>query len=115
MPSRAKRGISAALEAARLLGRWTRLAQGHAMLGAGCSCGLASGPRPADFEPQILDRLKTKHGISGFSSVAELLRSIAKEGESGGGRLALLADLSRGLDSFEALHGARADWPRPPP
>ena len=107
MSSRAKRGISAAVEATRLLGKWTRLAQGHVMFGAGCSCGAGfAGLQLRDFEPQILDYLKTKHAVGGFSGVADLLSSIAREG-AGGDRLALLADLARSLDSFEELHRGR--------
>ena len=102
----AAKKLSAAVEATRLLGKWTRLAQGHVMFGAGCSCGLGVGLGVADFEPQILDYLKTKHGVGGFAGVPDLLRSIVKEG-AGEERLALLADLSRSLDSFEELHGGR--------
>ena len=104
MSSRAKRGISAAVEATRLLGKWTRLAQGHALFGGGCSCGLGFASLSLrDFEPQILDYLKSKHGVGGFAGVPDLLRSIVKEGEREG-RLALLADLERSLDSFDELH-----------
>jgi hypothetical protein len=105
MSSRAKRGISAAVEATRLLGRWTKLAQGHVMFGAGCSCGAGLvNLRLADFEPQILDYLKARHGVGGFAGVADLLRSIATTGE---GRREVLADLERSLDSFEELHRGR--------
>jgi hypothetical protein len=108
MSSRAKRGISAAVEATRLLGKWSRLAQGHVMFGAGCSCGLGfENLRLADFEPQILDYLKSRHGIGDFAGIPDLLRSIVKQGEGGNERLTLLADLSRSLDSFEELHGRR--------
>lgn len=108
MSSRAKRGVSAAVEATRLLGKWTRLAQGHVVFGAGCSCGLGfANVRLADFEPQILDYLRTRHEVGGFSAVSDLLRSIAREGGAKKGRLALLADLSRSLDSFEELHRGR--------
>ena len=104
MSARAKRGISAAVEATRLLGKWTRLAQGHAFFGGGCSCGLGFASLSLrDFEPQILDYLKTKHGAGGFAGVPDLLRSIVKEGEREG-QLALLADLERSLDSFDELH-----------
>jgi len=104
MSSRAKRGISAAVEATRLLGKWTRLAQGHAFFGGGCSCGLGFASLSVrDFEPQILDYLKSKHGVGGFAGVPDLLRSIVKEGEREG-QLALLADLERSLDSFDELH-----------
>jgi hypothetical protein len=77
------------------------------MFGAGCSCGLGSaGLRLADFEPQILDYLKTKHGVGGYAAVAELLKSIAKAG-GGTKELALLADFERSLDSFDELHRGR--------
>jgi len=107
---RAKRGLSPVFEATRLLGKWTKLAQGHVMFGSGCSCGVGfANLRLADFEPQILEYLKTKHGISGFSGVPDLLRSIVKqsEGEKHGGQLALLTDLERSIDSFDELHRGR--------
>ncbi|HET7766427.1 MAG TPA: hypothetical protein VFK92_15175 [Burkholderiales bacterium] len=108
MSSRAKRGISAAVEATRLLGKWTRLAQGHVVFGAGCSCGLGgAGLRLADFEPQILDYLKAKHGVGEFGAVPELLRSIATRKEQRSGELAVLADLERSIDSFDELHRGR--------
>jgi hypothetical protein len=104
----AAKKLSAAVEATRLLGKWARLAQGHVMFGAGCSCGVGFGNlQLKDFEPQILDYLRTKHGVGGFSDIPDLLRTIAKEEEKGDGRLALLADLSRSLDSFEELHRGR--------
>jgi len=99
--------LSAAVEATRLLGKWAKLAQGHVMFGSGCSCGLGFGLQLQDFEPHILDYLGQRHDIGGFTSVPDLLRSIAKEGE-GKERLALLADLSRSLDSFDELHRGRA-------
>ena len=101
---------SAALEATRLLGRWTRLAQGHVMFGSGCSCGVGSGTlRLQDFEPQILDYLRAKHGDTGHTAIKELLRAIATQdsGKESGARLALLADLARSIDSFDELHRGR--------
>jgi hypothetical protein len=95
------------VEATRLLGKWTKLAQGHVMFGAGCSCGLGFGLQLQDFEPQILDYLGSRHDLGGFASVPDLLRSIAREGDGKGERLALLADLSRSLDSFDELHRGR--------
>jgi hypothetical protein len=104
----AAKKLSAAVEATRLLGKWTKLAQGHVTFGTGCSCGIGfANLRLADFEPQILDYLKTKHGIAGFTSVADLLRSIATRRQGRGEELALLADLERSLESFEELHGGR--------
>ncbi|HUL93624.1 MAG TPA: hypothetical protein VLV56_14885 [Burkholderiales bacterium] len=92
----------------RLLGRWTKLAQGHVMFGAGCSCGVGfANLRLADFEPQILDYLRTKHGIAGFAGVADLLRAIATQSDTCAEPLALLADLERSIDSFDELHRGR--------
>ena len=103
----AAKKLSAAVEATRLLGKWTKLAQGHVVFGAGCSCGVGfASLRLADFEPQILDYLKTKHDVGGHAGVSDLLRSIAKQGDGRGG-LALLADLERSIDSFDELHRGR--------
>lgn len=101
----------ARVEAVQLLGRWTRLAQGHVLVGGGCSCGLtAASLRIEEFEQQILDFLKGKHDVAARSaSVAELLRAIATQGESAdpGRALAVLADLDRTLESFDKLHRTR--------
>ena len=109
--------LSAAVEATRLLGKWTKLAQGHVMFGSGCSCGVGFGTlRLQDFEQQILDYLHTKHGAAALEragyrqgeagSVTALLRAIATQGAVGqpAGQLALLADLERSIDSFDELH-----------
>ena len=80
------------------------------MFGSGCSCGVGfANLRLADFEPQILDYLKAKHGAGGFAGVRDLLRSIVKESEEAehGLQLALLADLERSIDSFDELHRGR--------
>lgn len=102
---------SAALEATRLLGKWTKLAQGHVMFGSGCSCGVGFGNlRLQDFEPQILEYLRGKHGDSGHRAITELLRAIATQdsGKKSSARLALLSDLERSLDSFDELHRGAA-------
>ena len=106
----AAKKLSAALEATRLLGKWTKLAQGHVMFGSGCSCGMGFGNlRLQDFEPQIFEYLQTKHHVAGFTAITDLLRVIAKqsEGRKIGEQLALLADLERSLDSFDELHRRR--------
>jgi hypothetical protein len=101
----------ARIEAVQLLGRWTRIAQGHILVGGGCSCGVAAASlRIEDFEQQIMDYLKGKHAIAAESaSVADLLRAMAgqRPGAGAGEALALLADLDRTLESFDTLHGAR--------
>ena len=114
MASRAKpagtKTLSAALEATRLLGRWTKLAQGHVIFGSGCSCGVGFGNlRLQDFEQQILEFLQGRHGDSGHAAIPGLLRAIATEdsGKDASARLALLADLARSIDSFDELHRGR--------
>jgi hypothetical protein len=103
---RAKRGLSPVFEATRLLGKWTKLAQGHVTFGSGCSCGAGVGMRLQDFEQQILEFLHGRHGDSGHAAITDLLRAIATQdsGKDESARLALLADLARSLDSFEELH-----------
>ncbi len=109
--------LSAAFEATRLLGKWTKVAQGHVMFGSGCSCGVGVGVRLQDFEQQILDYLHARHGAAAVEragyregeagSVTALLRAIATQGASDDGHLALLVDLQRSLDSFDELHRGR--------
>jgi hypothetical protein len=112
------------IEAARLLGKWTSLARGHVLMGGNCSCGLGAGSlRIDEFEQQILDYLERKLAASGDAgvtqalrdragyergtsgSLSELLRSIAKDGETQAAPwLSLLDDLDRTLQSFEEAH-----------
>ena len=100
----------ARLEAVQLLGKWTRLSQGHVVLGsAGCSCGFGgANVRIDDFEQQILDYLRTKYAAAKSDSIAALLRGIASGPAHGdaGQLLSLLADLNRTLESFDELHRA---------
>lgn len=127
MPKNAKSGAAqnAALEATQLLGKWAKLAQGHVVFGAGCSCGVGPGNlRLQDFEQQILDYLDAKCRAAGDAAVTELLRERAgyRSGESGSVVALLrsiaaqgasdeadkwrplLSDLRRSLESFEELH-----------
>jgi hypothetical protein len=113
----AEKKLSAAVEATRLLGKWTKLAQGHVMFGSGCSCGVGVGVRLQDFEQQILDYLHARHGAAAVEgagyregatgSVTALLRAIATQSAGKGSHLALFADLERSLDSFDELHRGR--------
>ena len=73
------------------------------MLGAGCACGVGFGAlKLGDFEQQILDYLRSKHGSISGDSIAGLLQGIAKTGDDGA--RPLLEDLARSLDSFDELH-----------
>jgi hypothetical protein len=94
-----KRPAPPAARAVALLGRWTRLSQGHLPFGSGCSCGApAVSIRLADLERDVLDYLAGRHASAcGAPSIAELLR--------GKPDASLLDDLERSLASFEELHG----------
>ena len=97
------------LEAVQLLGKWSRLSQGHVAIGGGCSCGIGGASvRIDDFEQQILDYLRTKYAAARSDSIAALLREIAAGAAQGdaGQLLGLLADLNRTLESFGELHRA---------
>ena len=118
---------TAAIEATRLLGKWTRASGQHLSFGARCACGMTAGAGKVqlqDFETQILDFLFRKHGglaadpvlavlrtRAGYrpgeaGSITEFLRAIATEAPGPGAELqiALLRDLERSIDSFDELH-----------
>lgn len=116
--------VPAALAAMQLLGRWTRLAQGHVSFGMGCSCGAGfGGARVQDFEQDVLDYLHGKFGAASAAAaflrdragyvpgksgnIAELLRALAKERTASAEQQALLSDLERSIDSFDELHRGR--------
>lgn len=117
-PAKRNAPDSLKLRAVQLLGRWTRLAQGHVFLGAGCSCGMGPGSLAvADFEQDIAAYLRGKHARSADLAVLfgakdsgaetprldSLLRAIAS-GQGGAGRAALLDDLEQSIESFERAH-----------
>jgi hypothetical protein len=128
--SQRKQAPSAApIQAMQLLGRWTRLAQGHIAFGGGCNCcGDFGNLQVKDMEQHILDYLDTKYraaeveGVgklladragykSGESgSIAELLRAVAGQADmplSPEQQLSLLADLERSIDSLdETMRGS---------
>jgi hypothetical protein len=88
------------VKAIELLGRWTRLAQGHMPLGAGCSCGApALTVRMTDLERDILYYIGIRYPTARTSSIAELLRGMATAPDEH-----LLGDLERSLESFEDMH-----------
>ena len=117
--------MAAPIRAMQLLGRWTRLAQGHIAFGGGCSCcGEFGNLQVQDMEQHILDYLDTKYraakveGVakllaeragyrSGESgSIAELLRAMAGRGDmplSSEQQLEMLADLERSIDSLDEM------------
>ena len=96
-----------AVHAMRLLGNWRRISQAHVALATGCSCGVGvSNLRVQDFEQDILDFLRGKHGDAySQASIADLLTDIARANDATAG--ALLADLEGSIDSFEQQHSGR--------
>ena len=98
---------SPAVEAIRLLGKWQKLASGHVVLAYGCSCGTDVGALPVKgFERDILDYLYARYGDKSFGTIAEMLSSMAKQGDEGSADqpMALLRDLERSIESFSELH-----------
>jgi len=108
----------------QLLGAWTRLAQGHLSLGAGCVCGAGVGVVQAgEYEAQILDFLVGRHAADsvfgrwlretggyradGGAGLADLLRALARDRTLADPAAASrwLDDLAQSLESFDALHG----------
>jgi hypothetical protein len=95
--------MSTALSAIQLLGRWTQLSGRHIPMGAGCSCGPGfASLQLKDFEEQLLDYLRGRHGEIVGDSMVELLQRISKMPAARD--KALLQDLARSLDSFDELH-----------
>jgi hypothetical protein len=124
--SRAREASPAApVRAMQLLGRWTRMAQGHIAFGGGCSCcGEFGNVQVKDMEQHILDYLETKYRAAGVEavprllaeragyrssesgSIAELLRAIAGAADTGVSSdqlLGLLSDLERSIDSLDQM------------
>lgn len=96
-----------AVAAMRLLGSWRRIAQGHVALSTGCSCGVGvSNLRVQDFEQDILDFLRSRHGDAcSQKTITDLLSDIARTNDAGA--RALLADLEGSIESFEQQHSGR--------
>ena len=112
-----------AIEAMRLLGKWTLLAQQYVSSAGGCSCCAGFGGMPVQgFEQDILEFLHGRHaaaaGISDLmttrggykpnesGSIAEVLRAMATQADASiraEDQLALLADLERSIDSLEEM------------
>jgi hypothetical protein len=95
-----------AVEAIRLLGRWQRLAGGHVVFGAGCSCGaVGTSVRVQDFEQDILGFLQGRHGEPARApTILELLTRLGRGKHDPEKMRALLEDLERSIDSFDEMH-----------
>ena len=93
---------SPAIEAMQLLGRWTRVAQGHIAFGSGCACGGADfcNLQAKDMEQHVLDYVDGKYRKREDFAICELLeRSGYRKGEAGSIAefLRLLATGERGI------------------
>jgi hypothetical protein len=113
------------IKAMSLLGRWSRMAQGHIAFGGGCNCcGEFGNLQVADMEQHILDYLDTKYRAAKVDGVAALLSQKAgyRSGASGSipdllkaiagqsdlplkaeEQVSLLADLERSIDSLDEM------------
>src|SRR3970040_1274084 len=96
-----------AATALRLVGHWRRIAQGHVALATGCSCGVGvSNLRVQDFERDILDFLRSKHGDAySQKTITDLLSDIARTNDAGA--RSLITALEGSIDSFEQQHSGR--------
>jgi hypothetical protein len=109
---------SVGVDATRLLGKWSLLAQRHLALGSGCAAcsGFFGSVQARDLEQQMLDFLRERHGgkpaaaallAECAGSVSELLKAIATLPKKAQGLEeidVLLSDLRRGIESIEELH-----------
>jgi hypothetical protein len=119
-----KTTAAAPVLAMQLLGKWTRVAQGHIAYGSSCNCCSADfgNLQAKDMEQHILDYVDSKYRAAGEAavsdllvrsagyrhgeagSIAELLRAIA----TGGGKpvaeqhqVTMLEDIARSIDSLD--------------
>jgi hypothetical protein len=94
-----------AVEAARLLGRWTLIAERHA---GGCSCCPGLGDvSMGEVEGRVLDWMRSRHsGLAEGASLSALLKDCVQ----GKGRLdrAFFDDLSEALDYLERVQAGIA-------
>ena len=108
-PAKRNTRDAAKLRAIQLLGRWTRLAQGHLVLAAGCSCGAGLGSVPVtDFENDIVEYLRSRHGAAlgrlRATGLTDLLRTIASAPQDAASFGPLLRDVEQSIESFERTH-----------
>lgn len=104
IPAAAADPLSIAVEATRLLGRWSLVSQKHE---AGCSCCPGLGDvAVADVEQEILKDLRARHpDLGDAASVNELLRSFVLRARPGtvAATHALLADIDRIIGMLEQM------------
>ena len=96
--------LSIAVEATRLLGRWSLVSQKHE---AGCSCCPGLGDVDvADVEKEILADLRARHGgLEEVDGVGNLLKAFVMRGRPGAvtGTPALLSDIDRIIGVLEQM------------
>jgi hypothetical protein len=96
--------LELALEATRLLGRWSMISQRH---GGGCSCCPGLGDVDmADVERSVLEGLRRRHAVlKDRESLAALLRDcVARKGaEKPESLRALFADVGMVIEDLERI------------
>lgn len=96
--------LSIAVEATRLLGRWSLVSQKHE---AGCSCCPGLGDVDvADVEKDILADLRARHGgLDAVDGVGNLLKAFVLRGKPGAvtATPALLSDIDRIIGVLEQM------------
>jgi hypothetical protein len=92
-----------AIEAAKLLGRWTLIAQKHAN---GCSCCPGLGDVTLDqVEGSVAGWLRQRHAVLGEKSVTALLKDCVARTEPGGAEALqmLFKDLDEAFEHLERV------------
>ena len=95
--------LHVAIEAAKLLGRWTLIAQKHAN---GCSCCPGLGDVTLDqVEGSVAGWLRQRHAVLGEKSVTALLKDCVARTEPGGGQAlqTLFKDLDEAFEHLERV------------
>ena len=103
-PSISDDPLSIAVEATRLLGRWSLVSQKHE---AGCSCCPGLGDVDvADVEKEILADLRARHeGLEAIDGVGNLLKAFVMRGQPGSvaATPSLLSDIDRIIGVLEQM------------
>lgn len=96
--------LSIAVEATRLLGRWSLVSQKHE---AGCSCCPGLGDVDvADVEKEILADLRARHaGMESVESISSLLKGFVARDRAGAAKAtpALFSDIDRIIGVLEQM------------
>lgn len=110
-----------------LLGRWSKVSQGHIAFGGGCSCGGDFGPiHMSQMEMHVMDYLASKYAdnaaiqrllveVAGYKpneagQLGEVLKAFAMrsaDGIAAQDQLSILVDLERSIESLDEITRGR--------